>query len=377
MSNKREEARRRRGALLHRNENPFGRFMRRYKVLVIVLAILVILCGVIIFLLTRSKPEPDMGGYDFDVTMEPEDENEINAGGEENIEDITAAEDPIDELEGLGDDPTKDKGYKHYLLLGLDGLTGGFKGKRSDAIMIASVNQKAGRLVLTSIPRDTYVYIEGKGYDKITHAYAYGQAQLTVETIENNFDIDIENYFTINFDGMEKLVDLVGGVPMTLTQAESNNIRDFFGVPGTRAGDNLLTGVQALTYCRVRMIDSDFKRTERQYKVLMALYDKAKTMSPTKYPELLKTVYDYLYTDATISDCIGLATDVMGMGIDSMENVLLFSNDNGAGKMINGIYYFVPHDLEQTIREWRKTLGVEDYEPSEALKTYSDYLKSR
>lgn len=351
MSNKREEARRRREALLHRNENPFGRFMRRYKVLVIVLAILVILCGVIIFLLTRSKPEPDMGGYDFDVTMEPEDENEINAGGEENIEDITAAEDPIDELEGLGDDPTKDKGYKHYLLLGLDGLTGGFKGKRSDAIMIASVNQKAGRLVLTSIPRDTYVYIEGKGYDKITHAYAYGQAQLTVETIENNFDIDIENYFTINFDGMEKLVDLVGGVPMTLTQAESNNIRDFFGVPGTRAGDNLLTGVQALTYCRVRMIDSDFKRTERQYKVLMALYDKAKTMSPTKYPELLKTVYDYLYTDATISDCIGLATDVMGMGIDSMENVLLFSNDNGAGKMINGIYYFVPHDLEQTIRE--------------------------
>ena len=130
MSNKREEARRRREALLHRNENPFGRFMRRYKVLVIVLAILVILCGVIIFLLTRSKPEPDMGGYDFDVTMEPEDENEINAGGEENIEDITAAEDPIDELEGLGDDPTKDKGYKHYLLLGLDGLTGGFKGKR-------------------------------------------------------------------------------------------------------------------------------------------------------------------------------------------------------------------------------------------------------
>ena len=96
MSNKREEARRRREALLHRNENPFGRFMRRYKVLVIVLAILVILCGVIIFLLTRSKPEPDMGGYDFDVTMEPEDENEINAGGEENIEDITAAEDPIE-----------------------------------------------------------------------------------------------------------------------------------------------------------------------------------------------------------------------------------------------------------------------------------------
>ncbi len=377
MKDKREEARKRREALLHRNENSFGRFIRKYKVLVIVLAVLLILCAAIIFLLTRSKPEPDMGGYDFDVTMEPEGENGENPGGEIDVENVTVAEEPIDELEGLGDDPTKDKGYKHYLLLGVDGLTGGFKGKRSDAIMIASVNQKNGRIILTSIPRDTYVYIEGKGYDKITHAYAYGQAQLTVETIQNNFDIHIEHYFTINFEGMEKLVDLVGGVPITLTQAESNNIRDFFGVPGTKAGDNILTGVQALTYCRVRMIDSDFKRTERQYKVMMALYDKAKSMSPTKYPELLKTVYDYLYTDATISDCIGLATEVMGMDLASMENILLFSNDNGAGKMINGIYYFVPADLEQTVREWRNTLGITDYEPSDALKTYSDYLKNR
>ena len=187
MNDKREEARRRRDALLRRNESPFGRFMRKYKVLVVILVILLVICAAVIFLLTRSKPEPDMGGYDFDVTMEPEGENEIDAGGEIDVEDVTAAEKPIEELEGLGDGPTKDKGYKHYLLLGLDGLSGGFKGKRSDAIMIASVNQDNGRLVLTSIPRDTYVYIEGKGYDKITHAYAYGQAQLTVETIENNF----------------------------------------------------------------------------------------------------------------------------------------------------------------------------------------------
>ena len=375
MSNKRDEARRKRDALVRRNESSFGHFMRTHKVLVAALIVIVVLCAGIIFVLTRSKPEPNTGGYDFDVTMEPEPENE--GDGEDDVEHVTAAEEPIDELEGLANEPTKDEGYKHYLLLGLDGLTGGFKGKRSDAIMIVSMNEKLGRLVITSIPRDTYVYIEGKGYDKITHAYAYGQAQLTLETIENNFDIDIENYFTINFEGMEKLVDLVGGVPMNLTQAESNNIRDFFGVPGTKAGDNNLTGIQALTYCRVRKIDSDFKRTERQYKVLMALYNKAKAMSPSKYPGLLKTVYDYMYTDATVSDCISLATDVMGMGLDSMENVLLFSNDNGAGKKINGIYYFVPDDLEKTVVEWRASLGITDYEPSEALKTYSDYLKSR
>ena len=375
MSNKRNEGRRRREELIHRNESPFARFMNRHKGLVIALIVILVLCGAIIFLLTRSKPEPNEG-YDFDITLEPE-EGSDPAQTEEGIEDITAAEDPIAALEGLDSSLTKDKGYKHYLLLGVDGIESGFKGKRSDAIMIVSINENDGRLVITSIPRDTYVYIEGKGYAKITHAYAYGQAKLTMETIENNFDIDIEHYYTINFDGMEELVDLVGGIPMTLTQAESDNIRDFFGVPGTHAGENNLTGIQALTYCRIRMIDSDFQRTERQYKVLMALYDKAKEMSVTQYPSLLKTIYDYMYTDASLADCISLATDVMGMGLDSMENVLLFSNDNATGKKINGTYYLVPDDMEATITEWREGLGITDYEPSETLKTYSDYLKTR
>lgn len=377
MSNKRAEGRRRREELLHRNESPFVRFVKTHKGLVIALSVIILLCAAIIFLLTRSKPEPDMGGYDFDVTLEPEETGGDQDETEADLEQLTAEENPIAELEGLESELTSDEGYKHYLLLGLDGLTGGFKGKRSDAIMIASISEGQKRIVLTSVPRDTYVYIEGKGYDKITHAYAYGQAKLTVETIENNFDIDIENYFTINFDGMADLVDLVGGIPMYLTQAESNNIRDFFGVPGTQAGDNILTGRQAVTYCRVRKIDSDFKRTERQYKVMMALYDKAKAMSPSKYPSLLKTIYEYLYTDATVTDCIGLATDVMGLDMDSMENVLLFGDGEGNGKMINGVYYYVPADMEQSIRQWRANLGITDYEPSEALKTYSDYLKSR
>jgi len=384
MSDRREEGRRRREELIHRNDSGMKRFFRQYKVLVIVLAVVLAVVVLVAFILTRSKPEPD-SEVDFDVTLEPEsntDEAQATAeeqyeSGEPGVEDVTAAEKPVDELEGLGIDVTKDEGYTHYLLLGLDGLTSGFKGKRSDALMILSVNKEAGRLIITSIPRDTYVYIEGKGYDKITHAYAYGQAKLTVETIEKNFDIDIEHYFTMNFDGMGDLVDAVGGIPMYLSQAESNNIRDFFGVPGTRAGDNVLTGKQAVTYCRIRMIDSDFKRTERQFNVLMALYEKAKVTSVSKYPEMLETFYEYMYTDAIVADCIDLATSIMDMGLDSMENILLFDESNGKGKKINGTYYFVPGDLEQTIIDWRKQLGIENYVPSDSLKTYSDALKTR
>ena len=138
MSNKRNEGRRRREELIHRNESPFARFMNRHKGLVIALIVILVLCGAIIFLLTRSKPEPNEG-YDFDITLEPE-EGSDPAQTEEGIEDITAAEDPIAALEGLDSSLTKDKGYKHYLLLGVDGIESGFKGKRSDAIMIVSIN---------------------------------------------------------------------------------------------------------------------------------------------------------------------------------------------------------------------------------------------
>lgn len=346
---------------------------RKPNVIRIALIVLVILAGIVVGVLSMSKPEEDVDP-DFDITIQTEsDEDPSEEYGD--LEDESKADSPISELESLDVDVFKDTNWVHYLLIGLDNRQDTFEGGRSDALMIFSVNDQEGRIVLSSMPRDTMVYINGKGYDKITHTYAYGRAKLLVETVERNFDIDIKHYFTINFAGMAKVIDALGGLEMELTQAESDHMLSFFEVGGTKAGLNNLTGRQALTYCRIRKIDSDFVRTERQYKVLMAIYNKVKAMSPVKYPSLITAMYDYFYTDCTVAECIDIAQALMELGADSIENVKLITEESGTGRKINGTYYFLVNDLEETMKQWRDYMGVTDYVPSEGMVEISDYMK--
>ncbi|MDO5409347.1 MAG: LCP family protein [Lachnospiraceae bacterium] len=346
---------------------------KKLNVIRIVLIVLVILAGIIVFVLNMSKPEEEVDP-DFDITIQTE-------AGEKSdeldtLENESKAEYPVSELESLDVDVFKDKDWVHYLLIGLDNRKDTFEGGRSDALMIFSVNDKEGRIVLSSMPRDTLVYINGKGYDKVTHTYAYGRAKLLVETIERNFDIDIKHYFTINFAGMEKVVDALGGLEMELTQKESDHMLSFFEVGGTKAGMNTLTGKQALTYCRIRKIDTDFARTERQYKVLMKIYEKVKVMSPIKYPSLITAMYDYFYTDCSVAECIDIAQALMELGADSIENVMLVDENCGTGRKINGAYVYVVNDLEETMKEWRTYMGVIGYTPSEGMVEISNHLKN-
>ena len=349
-------------------------FFVKHKVLTGLLAAALILVCAGIAVLNIRKPEPE-GSVNFDLTFpetEPEGSlpEETHEMEEEDVKDYAQLEKTV----------FSDLGYTHYLLLGVDGDTPGYKGKRSDAGKILSVSKTRDRAVLTAIPRDTYVYIEGKGYDKLTHSYSYGQAPLIQETIEANFDIKIERYFTINFQGVRDMVDLVGGIPMTVTQAESDCMTYMFNTPGTTAGSQILSGDQALAFCRIRKIDSDLKRTERQYRVLAALFQKAKKIPVSKYPAMLGKIYDSMYTDATLGECLSLANTIMGMDLDEIENHLLISDQDAKGRMLTNLkgtktWYYVPYDLEGIMRNFRDFLGVEGYEPSPRIVYLSNYLK--
>lgn len=339
-----------------------------------ILIVLVILAGFVVFVLSLSKPEKEVDP-NFDITIQTE-SGENNASEHAGLENETKADYPVSELESLNIDVYKDKDWVHYLLIGLDNRKDTFEGGRSDALMVLSINREDRRIALSSMPRDTLVYINGKGYDKITHSYAYGKAKLVVDTVERNFDIDIKHYFTVNFAGMERVVDALGGIDMELTQAESNHMKSFFEVEGTRAGMNTLTGKQALTYCRIRKIDSDFVRNERQYRVVMAIYEKIKAMSPLKYPSLITALYDHCYTDCSLAECIDIAQAVMDMGVDSIENLKLVGEEDGTGRKINGAYVFAVSDLEQTMRKWREQMKVTAYKPSDGMVQISDYLKN-
>ena len=178
------------------------------------------------------------------------------------------SEDEIQINEGVVENLT---GYTNIALLGLDTLDETFENSRSDCIMIISINNDTKDVKIVSVYRDTYLNIEGYGLDKITHSHAYGKVPLTINTINQNLDLNITRYVTINFESVINIVDAIGGVEITLTDAEASQIS---GVDG--AGTYNLTGKQALAYGRIRIIDSDYARTERMRTVVIKVFEKAK-----------------------------------------------------------------------------------------------------
>lgn len=159
---------------------------------------------------------------------------------------------------------------------------------RSDASMILSIDYVHNKIKLCSIARDTLVYIPDKDvYEKFTHAYAYGGAELAVKTLNTNFNLDITDYIAVNFSEMADIVDMLGGVQVDLTQDEI----DYMGVNGkslSPGSDVMLDGTQAVAYSRIRYLDNDNVRTSRQRKVLSSIFSKARSMSATQYPGLIR-----------------------------------------------------------------------------------------
>ena len=344
-------------------------------ILTVLLIILAILVALTVFILTRSKPEETFDP-DFDITLEEETEGETVPDDAPTIDESKANE-TID-LEETEPAVTyeKDKGWIHYMLLGVDGEKDSYKGKRSDAMIVLSVNKTEKRVVLSSVPRDTLVYIDGKGFDKLTHAYSYGGAALTVKTYEDNFDITIDSYITVNFASMEKIVDLLGGLTLTLTDAEAKHMGEYYAAWGLSGGTQKLSGKEVLAYCRVRKIDSDFKRTERQYKVLMQMYKAVKDMSPTKYGALISTCYDYINTDMIMADMISLAGNLLGI-LESgaeIEHVSLVDSKYCKTGRLDGRSVVMVDNLVKTAERWRENLGITEYEPSSRLQKISKQL---
>ena len=148
--------------------------------------------------------------------------------------------------------------YRNIAIFGIDSRANTYdKGNRSDCIMIASINDKTKEVKLVSIYRDTLVQIEDHGLDKITHAYSYGEAPLAIKTLNTNFDLNIKEFVTVNFDAVKDIIDSIGGISMNVTTEEVPHISGI-----TAAGTYNLTGEQALAYARIRYATGgDYKRT--------------------------------------------------------------------------------------------------------------------
>lgn len=265
---------------------------------------------------------------------------------------------PLDEND-LGITTSDFSSVRNIALLGIDSRDESNSG-RSDAIVILTVDKKHKKLKLTSIARDTYVSIDGHSKDKLTHAYAYGRSQLAVKTLNQNFGLEITDYVTMNFFGLARVIDYIGGVTVDVDEDEMNELnRNIFpemrslGVECpdlTAPGEQLLCGGQAVCYARIRHIDSDVERGNRQKEVLTAMFSKVKSMNPLKLPKVAEMVISECETSLSTSDIMGLGIWAVLFSPEFEQLSIPNENIPSAGKTIGGVWYYT-YDLDTARNE--------------------------
>ncbi|MGM8212538.1 LCP family glycopolymer transferase [Virgibacillus sp. W0430] len=229
----------------------------------------------------------------------------------------------------------KNNASVNLLLLGVDERDGD-KG-RSDTMILMSLNPKTDAMLMLSIPRDTYVEIPGHGKDKINHAYAFGGVELSVQTVEENFQIPVHFYSKVNMEGFKLGIDAIDGVTIKNEQAFSQGGHQF------PEGEIHLNGTEALDYIRMRKKDprGDLGRNERQRKVVAAAVDNAASFSSiSKVGNILDIVGENVKTDLNMNRMQSLFTNYRSVRNNSKQIEL-----HGTGETINGVwYYVVPHE---------------------------------
>ena len=211
-----------------------------------------------------------------------------------------------------------ESGWENILLLGGDSRSS--NGYRlTDAMIILSVNRDEALVKMTSIMRDTWV--EYPGLDKvgkINAANVYGGPELSIQTVNEYFGMDIEDYIIVNMEDLKQIVDLFGGVTVEITAAEKNQI-NASGGSVSKSGSVWLDGSEALAYSRIRSIDNDYNRVMRQQKVLIALAAKAQDMEVDDLMAIASDVFEIVNTSLEKDELEDLATALMIVEIEDIQ----------------------------------------------------------
>lgn len=231
---------------------------------------------------------------------EPED---VDATGPElDPEDVTWATVPA---ETIGAE--KDNHIINILLIGQDRRPGEGRA-RSDSMILCTLNVNEKTLTMTSFLRDLYVQIPGYQDSRLNHSYQYGGMPLLNETLRVNFGIHVDGNVEVDFTRFTQIIDLLGGVDIGLTEKEANHLnRNGWGL---KEGMNHLNGEQALTYARIRSLDNDFGRTNRQRKVISALISQCRNLSLKQMNNVLNQVLPYIRTDLSNKEIIDYAMEI-------------------------------------------------------------------
>lgn len=282
--------------------------------------------------------------------------------GNLNTVDFTADEEEL----GIAGDGVR--GITNIALFGVDTRDMDSDRGLSDAIIILTVDSNENVIKMTSILRDSKVPIEGYGERKINGAYSLGGPSLAINTLNQNFDLDIKEYVTVNFAQLAEIVDAVGGVTLELTPAEVQSANramteSFPNEPKIESsGTVTLSGPQAVSYSRIRNIDSDNARASRQQEVLSAVFDKIMSMPKSDYPAFIREFLGIVETSLDYGDMLALSPiAVSGFTIESYTVPdAEFETDLWGGIDSNGAWVWI-YDLDHAAERIHHIIYGEPY----------------
>ena len=244
----------------------------------------------------------------------------------------------------------------NILLIGQDRRPGESRA-RSDSMILCTIDTEKKTMVMTSFLRDLYVDIpdwNGRTYqdNRLNACYAFGGMGMLDLALEKNFGIQVDHNLEVDFSGFSEIINIFGGVTINLTKAEANYMGQ-----GLKEGTNFLNPEQALQYSRIRYLDSDFGRTNRQRNVLTALFESIKTMNSDQLTQLINKILPMMTTDMTNADITGYMVKLIPI-LPELQITTQYIPASGAYKScyVRGMAVLVP-DMEANRAILRETLG--------------------
>lgn len=288
------------------------------------------------------------------------------------------------------------KGYRNIALFGVDARDKSLgKGNRSDTIIIASINEDNGEIRLCSVYRDTYLNLGNDSYNKCNAAYAKGGPEQAINMLNMNLDLNITDYVTVGFTGLAEVIDALGGIEIDVSDEEivhlnnyqismvgkSDDDEHFYATEGkdytavTKSGPQILNGLQATAYCRIRYVGNDFQRAERQRTVIAKCLEKAKKASPTQLASAYNDISGYVSTSFDFNeDILPLLGDIAKYKIVASDG-FPFESNRETGRVGKKGSCVIPNKLDENVVLLQKFLFDNDeYEPSAQVKQYSEIV---
>lgn len=296
-----------------------------------------------------------------------------------------------DDLGSIGTNELSDEteelleGFTTFAIFGVDNRkVGKYESGNSDSIIICAIDNDTKEAKLMSVYRDSYLDIGNGSFQKCNAAYSKGGPEKSLEMLNKNLDLNIQNYVAIDFKAVVDAVNAVGGIEIDVTDEEAEvlntylpeiqNIMGYNTLP-VSGGYQTLDGMQALSYCRIRYTEGDdFRRAERQRTVLSLLVDKAKNANIVQLNDLINAIFPEISTSLSLTQCLSMAAEMSDYEISASQGWPVDIKTKNMGKKGDVV---VPCTLGNNVSRAHEFLYKEyDYEPTAEVKALSSQIQT-